>query len=152
MRTIGSAVLAAAVLLVVFAGGCGDDTKCTGESPQVNAVGACSARPGDTVNYELRLCPTCNQTLTSCTVDMSGADQNGGTIFLNPVVDTCDTGDTCGPSCLPNPATCSVTVPSGATPGTTTYTVLVYDPGIGTTRNGTLAVGDQPPNCDLPTL
>jgi hypothetical protein len=151
MRTIGSAVLAAAVLLVVFAGGCGDDTKCTGESANVDSVANCRAKPGESVSYQLRLCPTCYQTLTGCTVDLSDVTPTAGTIFLNPTVDSCQTDQVCGPSCLANPSTCSFTIPANAVIGTE-YIVEVHDPGTAAPVVGTLTIADEAPSCALPPI
>jgi hypothetical protein len=145
MRTIGKAILAAVVVLAVSLGGCGSDS-CPSESPRVDAVANCSAAANSTVSYPLQLCPTCNQSLTGCTVDMSGADTSGGTIFLNPVVEACDSSAACGaPSCLSNP-TCTVKVPN-ALDGTT-YTVEVHDPASGP-RTGTLTVATGAPSCAI---
>jgi hypothetical protein len=141
--TIGKAILAAAVVLAVAAGGCGDE-KCASESPQVQAVADCRAPAGSSMSYELRLCPTCNQNLTGCTVQIEQE-----VIFLNPVVEACTNGSSCGPSCLPNPSTCTFTVPNA--PNGTTYTVQVYDPGRGGTTTGTLTIADAK-SCTLPPL
>jgi hypothetical protein len=131
-------------VLALFAGGCGDE-KCASESPQVEAISSCTAPAGSQVSYQLRLCPTCNQNLTDCTVDMSDATPGGGTIFLNPVVEACEGSTGCGPAtCLVNPS-CSVTVPAGATSGTI-WDVLVFDPASNQTRQGTLTAGG-PASC-----
>ena len=66
---------------------CGD--KCPTETPQVDAVANCTARPGSTVTVPLRLCPTCNQTAASCDVDTSQA-ASSGIIQLDPVVEACE--------------------------------------------------------------
>jgi hypothetical protein len=150
MRNIGSAILAAVALLVVFGGGCGDDTSCASESPEVEAVADCSARPGAALSYELRLCPTCNQTLAGCTVDLSDATVNGGTIFLNPTVEACESAASCGPGCNLNPTTCRFNVPASAQVGWT-FNVEVFDAGSSGTKTGTLTVLDDAPSCSLPT-
>jgi hypothetical protein len=149
MGTIGKAILAAAVVLAVFAGGCGSEDSCPSESPQVDAVASCSAGAGAVVNYAIRLCPTCNQTLAGCTVDMQDAGSNGGTIFLNPTVEACGSASSCGPGCNLNPTTCAFTVPAIAQNGWT-FSVQVFDPGSGGTKSGTLTVVDQAPSCELP--
>jgi hypothetical protein len=117
----------------------------------VDSVADCRARAGETVSYQLRLCPTCYQTLTGCTVDMSGADELGGTIFLNPTVDSCETDQVCGPTCLANPSTCSVTVPANAGDGTQ-YIVEVHDPGTNAPVVGTLTIANEAPSCTLPPI
>jgi hypothetical protein len=140
MRTFGKAILAALVVVAVLAGGCGEDA-CPSESPQVEAVASCTAPAGSTVSYELRLCPTCNQTLTGC-----NADIQEGIIFLNPVVEACGSSASCGaPSCLNRP-TCSFQVPN-ATAGTV-YSVQVHDPASNSTKEGTLTVG-PPASCTI---
>jgi hypothetical protein len=146
MKTFGQVILAAAVVLALFAGGCGDE-KCASESPQVDAVGNCSAVANTAVSFPIRLCPTCNQTLSDCTVDLSDATSAGGTIFLNPTVEACDSASSCGPGCNLNPSTCSFTAPNAA--ATTTYTVLVFDPGSNGTKSGTLTIVPGSPSCQL---
>jgi hypothetical protein len=144
MKTVGQGILAFAVVLAVFAGGCGSDS-CPSESPKVEAVANCSAPAGAQVSYQLRLCPTCNQNLTGCTVDMSAATTAGGTIFLNPVVEACESASSCPPAtCFVNP-TCAVTVPAGAA-SSASWTVEVFD-GVSSTKTGTLTVG--PTSCQF---
>jgi hypothetical protein len=148
MKTIGQVLVAGAVLLAVFAGGCGDSDSCAAESPVVQDIADCTARAGAVVPYQVQLCPTCNQNLTGCTVDMSAAPPAGGTIFLNPVVEACQTSAEAGcgaATCLANP-TCSVTVPA-TSPNGAVFTVEVFDPGTNATRTGTLTVADQAPSC-----
>lgn len=146
MKTIGQVVLAAVVLFAVFAGGCGDES-CASESPQVEAVGDCSAVASTSVTFPLRLCPTCNQTLSGCTVDMSDVTATGGTIFLNPTVEACESAASCGPGCNLNPANCSFTAPNAAP--NTVYDVLVFDPGTNMTKSGTLTIVPGGPSCLL---
>ncbi len=136
--------LAAAAALAIA--GCGSD-KCPTESPGVNSVGSCQALAGATVNFPIRLCPTCNQTLSSCDTDLSAV--GSGQIFLNPVVEACTSSSSCaGAGCSPNPATCTFTAPAAAP--ATTYTVLVFDPQIQTTRSGSLTIVASSPSCALP--
>jgi hypothetical protein len=147
MKTIGKAILAAAVVLAVLAGGCGDE-KCASESPQVQTLSAdCEALPGQRVEFPLQLCPTCNQNLTGCTADMHGADATGGTIFLNPVVEACGTSSSCGPSCATSPSACGFTPPGSAVG--TFWTVTVYDPGSGKTKDGKLTIVSSGASCAL---
>ncbi len=140
--SIRTTALAAALGLA--AAGCGKES-CPTESPQVTTVGNCSATSGQSVSFPVRLCPTCNQTLTSCDADLSAV--GSGTIFLNPVVEACSNANSCPPSCAPNPATCTFTAPT-TTPGTI-YTVLVFDPATSMTRNGTLTIVSSGPSCSL---
>jgi hypothetical protein len=126
MGTIGKAILAAAVVLAVFAGGCGSEDSCPSESPQVTDMpAACTATPGQTVSYPLQLCPTCNQTFTSCDVQMSGTD-----IFLNPLVEACESASSCAPGCNTRSNTCTIRLPVAAVD--TVFTVSVFDPASGT--------------------
>jgi hypothetical protein len=117
---IRTATLAAA--LAVLAAGCGND-KCPTESPEVTKLGNCTALAGDTVSYPIQLCPTCNQTLSSCEADLSDVGAGSGTIFLNPTVEACTSSSSCGTGCNLNPTTCTFRAPSAAG----TYTVLAHD-------------------------
>ncbi len=142
---ICTATLAAA--LAVLAAGCGND-KCPTESPEVNTLGDCTALANQTVDYPLRLCPTCNQTPSSCEADLSGVGAGSGTIFLNPTVEACTSSSSCGAGCSLNPTTCTFRAPS--TPGT--YVVSAYDPAHPSTpKTGTLTVsGSGSTSCTLP--
>ena len=124
---------AAVAALALAAAACNDNT-CPTESPQVSALADCTAGAGQLVSYEVRLCPTCNQTVSSCDVDMS--DIGAGNIFLDPKVETCTSSNSCPPACQANASTCNFTAP--ATPGT--YVVSAYDPATNTTQTGTLTV------------
>lgn len=135
--------LLAAVFAAALVAGCGDSAKkCPTESPQVNNVpGNCTVAVGQPVTFPLQLCPRCNQSLTGCNVDMSSANASGGTIFLDPVVEVCDSGTSCPPSCLANGATCSFTPPTSNTG--VSYTVTVYDPGTNGPRSTTITTGSS---------
>jgi len=136
---IRTATFAAALAFV--AAGCGND-KCPTESPQVNALGECTELANTTVSFPIRLCPTCNQTLSSCDADMSGVGAGSGTIFLNPVVEACTSSSSCGAGCNLSTNTCTFKTP--ATPGD--YVVSAYDPAHpDTPRIGALHVVSSPP-------
>jgi hypothetical protein len=116
-RVIAITACAAAVGL----SGCGD--SCPTETPKVEAfaTSGCTATPGSLVTVPLRLCPTCNQTAASCEVDLSQA--SSGDIFLDPVVEACESATSCPPTCDPNAVNCSFAAPS---PGA--YRLIVFDP------------------------
>jgi hypothetical protein len=126
----------AAVAIAAGAIACGD--KCPTETPaQVQAIGSCTAPPGATVSVPVRLCPTCNQTGASCSVDTSQAGT--GYIQLDPTVEACANVSTCSsqaPACEANPLTCTFTVPSGLP----TYKLVVFDPSTNQQLMGTLTV------------
>jgi hypothetical protein len=113
--------------------GCGE--TCPTETPQVQDVADCTAQANTTVTYPVRLCPTCNQTGASCDVDLSAAASQG-IIHLDPVVEACNSANTCPPGCDVQPFSCTFTAPSQ--PGT--YEVLVFDPGRNGTISGTLEI------------
>jgi hypothetical protein len=140
-RALGAVGLAAALA----ASGCGD--KCPTESPaKVQAIQSCTAAPGAQVSVQIQLCPTCNQSGATCSVDTSGA--GSGSIELDPTVEACDSVSTCpstAPSCSVGPLTCTFTAPS--TPDR--YQLLVYDPSTGGTIAGTLDVGSGPSSCQF---
>jgi hypothetical protein len=145
-----AAALGAAIAVSVSVSGCGDDNTCPAESPQVSALSTnCSAVANTTVSFPVRLCPSCNQTLAGCDVDMSGATATGGLIFLNPTVEACEPPSSCsgGPTCLANPTACTFTAPNA--PVGTEYFVDVYDPAIHDTRRGSLTIVANAPSCAL---
>lgn len=119
----------AAVAALALAAAACEDT-CPTETPQVSELADCTAVTGTLVSYEVRLCPTCDQVISSCDVQMSG-----NTIFLDPKVETCDPSNSCAPACQANPTRCNFTAPA---PGI--YTVQAYDPARNTTVSGTLDV------------
>jgi len=121
---------AAVAALALAAAACNDNT-CPTESPQVSALADCTEIAGQLVSYPVRLCPTCNQTISSCDVQISGS-----TIFLDPKVETCTSSNSCPPACQSSPSTCNFTAPT--TPGP--YTVSVYDPATNATLDGVLTV------------
>ncbi len=142
MRT-RSAVLAATLAAMAAAtAGCPSSTSCPLETPQVNALPTCTEPPSQAVSYPVRLCPTCNQTGASCSVQRSGND-----IFLDIKVEACSDSNSCGGAgCAPGPTVCNFTTP--ATAGT--YNVTATDAG--GPVNGTLVVSTtQPASCTLPT-
>jgi hypothetical protein len=146
--TIGERALGAlAIAAALAASGCGNNS-CPTETPaQVEAVGSCSAPAGTTVNVPVRLCPTCNQSGASCSVDMSQAST--GFIGLDPTVEACSSASSCGntaPACDPNPLTCSVTLPSNASGS---YTLVVFDPFSNSQKNGRIDVTSGAPSCAL---
>ncbi len=112
------------------------------ETPQVNALPSCTEPPSQALSYPVRLCPTCNQTGATCSVQMSGQ-----TIFLDLKVEACNDASSCGGAgCAPGPTICSFTTP--AQPGT--YNVIATDAG--GTATGTLLVSTtDPASCALPT-
>jgi hypothetical protein len=136
---------AAGALLVgaLVASGCG--TKCPTEPPAELAVGSCTAKPGDTVNVLLRLCPTCNQTGAACDVDLSGV--SSGFIGLNATVEACESSTSCsspGAACQANPLTCTFTAP-----GEGDYQLVVSDSS--GPLNGTLTVrSNLASSCEFP--
>jgi hypothetical protein len=121
---------AAVAALALAAAACNDNT-CPTESPQVSALPPdCTERANELVSYPIRLCPTCNQTVSSCDVQISGS-----TIFLDPKVETCSSSNSCPPSCQANASTCNFTAPA---PGQ--YTIEVYDPATNKTLIANLNV------------
>ncbi|WP_242346909.1 hypothetical protein [Anaeromyxobacter terrae] len=135
-RIIAIGACAAAVGLSA----CGE--KCPTETPRVDALAGCTAAPGSTVTVPLRLCPTCNQTAASCDVDMSQATTSG-VIQLDPVVEACESANSCPPGCDLNAINCTFAAPSQ--PGT--YQLLVYNPATNTTIPNTLVVASGPTSC-----
>ena len=128
--------------IVAALAACGSNDKCPTQSPKLSEVGNCTARPGAAVGYPLRLCPTCNQTGATCDVQMSGTD-----IFLNPTVEACTSGTSCGPAtCDTNPFTCTFTAPAAEG----TYNVTVVNGDTGATVPRTLTVSATAPvSCSL---
>ncbi len=140
-------IVAVAVAVAAFAAGCGKDT-CPTEAPQVSALAQdCQVPAGQAVTYPLRLCPTCNQTLTGCTAEMSGANASGGTIFLNPTVEVCSSSNSCPPSCSASTATCTFTPPSTA--AGVSYDIQVYDPASGETKQGKVTFTSGAVSCSV---
>ncbi|MFO0582073.1 MAG: hypothetical protein U0229_07375 [Anaeromyxobacter sp.] len=126
---LAASLCAAAAALVLAA--CGD--KCPTESPNIDKVPSCTYPPGATASVTIRVCEKCNQSATTCQVDIQGQ-----TIQLDPLSEACSDASSCsGASCNINPnITCSFQVP--ATTGI--YTLLVYDPGTNGPKQGTLTV------------
>jgi hypothetical protein len=146
---IRSPLLAVALAGLAVAAGCGDSgKKCPTESPQVNDLANCSAVANTSVTYHLRLCPTCNQTLSGCDVDLSQVGTTGQ-IFLNPLVEVCESASTCGGAgcATPSASGCTFTAPNAAP--NTTYQVIAYDPLTNTQRSGTLTIVAGAPSCSF---
>jgi hypothetical protein len=120
IRNLIATLAAGAALLA--ATGCGE--KCATETPDVQGVGTCSSglAAGQPVTVQMRICPTCNQTLPTCDVDIQG-----NVIQLDPLVEACSDSNSCSTSCLVDSISCRFTAP--ATPGT--YTLQVFDPTSG---------------------
>lgn len=125
-NVLSAAALAAAALLVA---GCGNDT-CPTETPKIDAIESCTVAPGAAVQVKVRACPTCNQNITRCEVDVQG-----GQIQLDPLAEACDSSTSCPPSCATDEVVCTFTAPS--TPGS--YPMFAYN-GAGGTVGGTLDV------------
>ncbi len=131
MGTRTAAIAAAAAVALLAA--CGKD-KCPTESPAVTKVPDCTAAAGQAISYPVQLCPTCNQTFSSCDVQIAGSD-----IFLNPVVEACSGSSSCPAGCDAQPSGCSFTVPTSGGP---TFTVSAYDAAHpNTPQVGTLTLG-----------
>lgn len=143
-RAAGALLLAGALV----ASGCG--TSCPTETPaKIEAIGSCTAKPGDTVSVPVRLCPTCNQSGATCQVDTHAAGSSG-LIQLDPTVEACENVSTCSsptPQCQTNPLTCTFTAPAAGN-----YTLLVLDQSSNQTIQGTLVVDPgQTPSCAFST-
>ena len=137
---VGMAAFAATVAAAAALSGCPADS-CPLETPQVDALPTCTEPPNQAIAYPVRLCPTCNQTSASCSVQMSGRD-----IFLDLKVEACDDPNSCGGAgCFPGPTICSFTTPSAVD----TYNVTATDAG--GQVSGTLVVSNtEPASCALP--
>jgi hypothetical protein len=135
------AALATAALAIA---GCGQvNNGCPTEPPKVEQVQSCTVAPGASVTVKLNVCPTCNQTPVTCSVDMSQV-ASSGIIGLDAIADACQPPSSCpSPSCLTNGVNCTFTAPT--TPDT--YRLQVYDPATNSTKEGTLTVGSGPFSC-----
>jgi hypothetical protein len=131
-----------AALAALGLAGCSD--KCPTESPAVDAVQSCTVAPGASVTMKVRVCEKCNQTATSCQVDIQGT-----TIQLDPVSEACTDSSGCPPGCNLDPnIACTFTAPTAEG----TYDVLVYDPATNTTIPAELVVSSTlSPSCSFPT-
>lgn len=125
--------IAAAVGALALAG-CGE--KCPTESPEVRQIQDCVVAPGSQVTVGVRLCPTCNQVLSSCEVDIQG-----GTVFLDPVVEACESSAGCPGECQAQPTTCSFRAPNE----TGTYVIEAFDPNSNGTKTSELVVSASGP-------
>jgi predicted small lipoprotein YifL len=112
---------------------CGE--KCPTETPQVDAVANCTATAGSTVTVPVRLCPTCNQSAASCDVDLSQATSSGS-ILLDPVVEACESSNSCPPGCSLNSINCTFTAPSQLG----SYELIVFNPATNTSISKRLDV------------
>jgi hypothetical protein len=135
-KRIAIAALAAALAA------CGTNDKCPTQSPKLSQVADCTARPGATVNYQLQLCPTCNQSGATCNVQMSGTD-----IFLDPTVEACTGSNSCPPpTCDTGVFNCTFTAPTAVG----TYNVTVVNGDTGAVVPRTLTVdATASPSCSL---
>jgi hypothetical protein len=140
MRTRSVVLVATLGTVAAALAGCPSSTSCPLETPQVTALPTCTEPPSKDITYPVRLCPTCNQTGATCSVQMSG-----NVIFLDLKVEACADAVSCGGAgCAPGPTNCTFTTP--ATEGN--YSVVATDPG--GTVNGTLVVsGTQAASCAL---
>lgn len=140
-RSFAFALAAAAALALA---GCND--TCPTESPGVDKVQSCTYPPGAAVTMQVRVCEKCNQSATTCQVDIQGS-----TIQLDPVSEACEDASSCSvPGCNLTPnVSCSFTAPSAVG----TYTVLVYDSATNSTKSGTLVVAaGASPSCTFPSF
>jgi hypothetical protein len=143
--SIRSALAASIAASALLASGCGD-TCPTETVARIQRVESCTVAPGSPVSIGVEPCPTCNQTGTSCEVDVSGAGQ--GDIQLDPVAEACESVSSCGslaPACQAQPLECRFTAPTA--PGS--YRLLVFDPStVSFRQRGTLTVSiTEPQSC-----
>ncbi len=150
MRTRNAVLVGTLVAFAAGMAGC-PSNQCPMESPQVTANGiptSCTAVAGQQVTYPVRLCPTCNQTSASCTVDLSAASTSGD-IFLDTKVEACTGSSSCPPTCQTSPISCTFTAPAASA---TPYTVTVYDGATGQTQSSQLTVSSSgAASCAFPT-
>jgi hypothetical protein len=141
MRIRNAACTIAAACAVLGAAGCAE--KCPTESPNVEAIQSCTVPPGATVSMKVRVCEKCNQTATTCQVDIQGT-----IIQLDPVSEACSDSSGCPPSCSPDPnITCTFSAPTVED----TYDVFAFDPSTGGNRTGQLVVmASATPSCAFP--
>jgi len=123
MTTARRLAVLAAVASPLWLAGC--DNKCPTETPQVSSVPSCAGMaPNTQVTVQVRICPTCNQTVPECQVLPPGAD---GIIQLDALVQACDPSSSCpSPSCNLNPLSCAF-----RSPGPGSYTILIADGATG---------------------
>lgn len=140
-------VLSAALAALLAA--CGsDDSACVTRDAELAAgavvPGTCTASAGSTVTIPVNLCPKCSDTRASCQAEFIG-----GQVEIAPIFFECEESRGCAinPSCENNPLTrrvnCTVSVPSGTTPGQ--YDIV--NAGTGGTRVGSLDVTGGAPSC-----
>jgi hypothetical protein len=143
MRTSTRNVVGAVAVALAVAGCNGGTDSCPTETPDVEGIATdCVVRPGATVSYPIRLCPTCNQFGAVC-----DAQIDAGQIFLDPRMEACESSTSCpspAPACEANPLVCTFIAPTIEA----TYPVTVIDPG--GTFSGTLTVSSTLPlSCAL---
>ena len=110
--------------------GCGGE-KCPTENPTISGgaagvpvcTGGAAVQAGTTVTVNLRICPTCNQTADVCNVVLPLPTDNPKIIQLDPLVQACDSANSCPPSCLTKAVACTFTAPAAGA-----YQLLVSDP------------------------
>ncbi len=100
MRTRTAAFAVAAAALGVLAG-CGDNSKCSDQTPPIAGVPSCTALASTQVTVPIHVCPRCDQGPTTCTVDMANIASN--VIELVPLSPVCDANASCP---IPDPPTC----------------------------------------------
>ncbi len=143
MRTRDVLMVAVLGAVGLWSAGC-PSSSCPLETPQVNALPTCTEPPSRQITYPVQLCPTCNQTGATCSVQMSGND-----IFLDLKAEACNDSTSCGGAgCAPGPTTCSFTTPSAEG----NYRVVTSNAATGGTIESQLVVSStQPANCTLST-
>lgn len=114
MRTRSAFLVAGLAAVAVTLTGCPNDS-CGPQTPEVSNVptdaSACTVGAGQQVNYQVRLCPSCNETGGSCTADLSQVAARA--IYLDISTQACSGGESCPtPTCNTNPTTCTFTAPS----------------------------------------
>jgi hypothetical protein len=140
-RRINAAFAGAAALALGLAG-C--DDKCPTESPKIESVQSCTVRPGAPVTMNVRVCEKCNQSATTCQVDVQGTPP---TFQLDPVSEACTDSNGCPPGCSLTPNVgCTFTAPMAEGD----YDVIVFNPAGGQV-NGILTVSaTDPVACAFP--
>jgi hypothetical protein len=115
-RLLAVALPAAALALA----GCGGDTCSSAAAPLQDLVGGktCNVTPGQVATFTIQLCGKCTDSAAACQAEFVN-----GQIEIAPVVQQCQAQKGCSitPECAVQPptATCSLTIPSSVTAGTT---------------------------------
>ncbi len=147
MRTRNVVLVAVLAAVAVGLTGCPNDS-CGPQTPQVSSVPAtgCTVNAGQPVTYEVRLCPSCNETGGSCSADMSQVQT--GYIYLDISTQACSGGGSCpAPTCNTNATTCTFTAPN--TPGQTYSVVIPNGQGEPYTRQIQVVSAGTPTSCTL---